>query len=281
MRWRSKLIVLLMLLLLISTLTSAALYRGISYRETLIDDLRHQVEQQEILISKLQYIGPQEINFTCPIDEAIPIEGNLKKKSAKIVAVKGADNTGTLGIVTVEIKEGRGRVLIDTNPFVEADTQYSAKTAVEVAANYTKKSLVNKDVIITFDLNDTVVLGGPSAGAAISAVTIAAIEDREIRDDVVVTGGIEPTGWISTVGGLLEKAQAASGNETTLLLVPHGGLQLRYYERVEKRERFGFFTINRVVYEPRILDLNEHMEDQGLEVKEVFTIEDVVEQMLK
>ncbi|MDY6966442.1 MAG: S16 family serine protease [Halobacteriota archaeon] len=252
------------------------------YQETVISDLRHVVEEQEILIAKLKYTNSEEINFTCPVvEEAIPVEGDLQSKSARIVAVKREDNSGSLGDVFVEVKEGKGRVLVNTNPFVEADTQHSAKIAVGVAENYTGKSLLAQDVIITFDMNDTVLLGGPSAGAAITAVTIAAIEGREIRDDVVVTGTIEPSGWVGTVGGILEKAQTASDQGMSLLLVPHGELQIKYYERVIKKERFGFFTIERVRYEPRIVDLNEYLEDQDMEVKEVFTIEDVVGYMLK
>lgn len=274
MRFRTKFIIFLMFSLMLTTLTSFYLYQE-------VNDLERVVKEQENLILNLQSKSSEELNFTCPVIEAIPVEGDLQTKSSKIVAVSGIHNSGSVGDVFIEVKGGRGRVLINTNPFIEADTQFSAKTAVEVAENYTQKSLLNKDVIVTFDMDDTVLLGGPSAGAAISAVTIAAIEDKEVRDDVIVTGTIEPSGRIGSVGGILEKAQAAYEQGTKIFLVPQGDLKIKYYERVVKRERLGFFNIQRVYYEPKELDLKEHMKEQGMEVKEVFTIEDVVENMLK
>ncbi|MFH0972233.1 MAG: hypothetical protein V1835_06760, partial [Candidatus Micrarchaeota archaeon] len=39
-----------------------------------------------------------------------------------VLAVKSDDNTGVLSYVNVEIRSGKGRVLINTNPFVEPDT---------------------------------------------------------------------------------------------------------------------------------------------------------------
>ena len=128
--------------------------------------------------------------------------------SAYVVAVTG-DSKGLVGSVDVEINPGRGRVLMDTNPFLEPDTQYSAETAAAIAEQYTGKSLDDRDVIYSFDI-DGQVLGGPSAGAAMAIATIAAIEGKDVRSDVAVTGTIEEDGSIGFVGGVLEKLQASS-----------------------------------------------------------------------
>jgi predicted S18 family serine protease len=100
--------------------------------------------------------------------------------SVNILAVKSNDNSGVLGKVNVEIDSGKGRVLMDTNPFLEPDTQFSAETAVSVAQNYTKKDLSDKDVIISFDIGGQL-LGGPSAGAAMTTAAIAAIEGKQVK----------------------------------------------------------------------------------------------------
>jgi len=201
--------------------------------------------------------------------------------SANILAVKSNDNSGVLGKVNVEIDSGKGRVLMNTNPFLEPDTQFSAETAVSVAQNYTKKDLSDKDVIISFDVSGQL-LGGPSAGAAMTVATIAAIEEKQVKKDVAVTGTIEPTGKIGDIGGVIEKAQAAANNKVKLFLVPEDELYLTYYERQIKNERIGNFIIQRVNYVPKTLDLNNYtMSELKMETKGVFSISDVVKYMLE
>ena len=123
-------------------------------------------------------------------------------------------------------------------------------------------------------------LGGPSAGAAMATVVIAAIEDRDLRDDVMVTGTIEPSGWVGSVDGVLEKAQAATEGGASTFLVPHGGSLVKFDEEVIEEERIWFFTMDRVRYESKMVDLNEYLNSSDMEVVEVFTINDVVEYML-
>ena len=65
------------------------------------------------------------------------------------------------------------------------------REAVEVAENFTNMTISNKDSIISFDINGTL-LGGPSAGAA---TTITAIEGKTVRPDAAITGTIEAGGY--------------------------------------------------------------------------------------
>src|SRR3989338_8471943 len=71
---------------------------------------------------------------------------------AHVVAVT-SDNKGLVGSVDVEINPGRGRVLMNTNPFLEPDTQFSAETAASVAETYTKRKLDDRDIIYSFDID--------------------------------------------------------------------------------------------------------------------------------
>jgi predicted S18 family serine protease len=226
-------------------------------------------------------VGNQILIPSEPTPQLNPLPVQNYSASANILAVRSNDNSGVLGKVTVEIYSGKGRVLMDTNPFLEPDTQYSAETAVNVAQNYTKKDLGDKDVIISFDIGGEL-LGGPSAGASMTAATVAAIEEKQVKEDVAVTGTIIPSGEIGVVGGLIEKAQAAADNEIKLFLVPEAELYLTYYERQVKQQRIGpGFVIQRVNYVPKKLDLNNYtMSEFGMETKGVSTVDDVVNYML-
>lgn len=202
--------------------------------------------------------------------------------SANIVAVRSTDNSGIVGLVSIEIHPGKGRVLMNTNPFVETDTQYSTETAVSIAARYTKTKLDDRDVILSFSNIPGQVVGGPSAGAAITAATIAAIEGKQVRKDVVVTGTIEHDGRIGWVGGILEKAQGSANKNISLFLVPKGQGILTYYKKEVKEQRIGYMIIQRINYIPEKIDLNDYtMSEFGMQTKEVATIDDVVKYLIE
>ena len=53
--------------------------------------------------------------------------------SANIVAAAENSNTGAIGEVKVEVVPGNGNVLVETDPFIQANTQLSATKAKQVA----------------------------------------------------------------------------------------------------------------------------------------------------
>ncbi|MDD5147999.1 MAG: hypothetical protein PHH08_00870 [Candidatus ainarchaeum sp.] len=202
--------------------------------------------------------------------------------SIDIVAVSSDGTTGSVNTATVEIQDGQGRALFSLNPFVEPDTQQSAETAKSVAEAYTKTSLSGKDVIYTIDAGNAQLVGGPSAGAALTAATIAAIEEKTINKNVEITGTINPDGSIGQIGGVLEKMSASAEKGKTLFLVPVGQGTLSYYEpRVTRQERNGF-VIERTTYVPKTLNLNDYAKQQGwnIEIKEVADISEAVRYLL-
>ena len=225
------------------------------------------IEEQHSLIARLTH----ERGFT-----RVPHSEGMS--SANIVAVRSDNHSGVIGKVYVEIKEGSGNVLINTNPFVEPTTQQSVREAVEVAEDYTRMNLTNNDVIIYFDINGTLI-GGPSAGAAIAAAAIAALEGAEVKQDVAITGSIEEDGHIGHVAAVFEKAIAAEKTGMSLFLVPEGQKKLTYYEKKTKEYHLFGITFFRVYYVPEEIDLGEYMNGK-MNVSEVSTIEDVVSYML-
>jgi uncharacterized protein len=194
--------------------------------------------------------------------------------SANIVAVRSDTRVGVIGKVYVELKDGDGDVLVNTNPFVEPDTQYSVREAVAIAENFTNINVSNKDIIVSFAINGTLI-GGPSAGAATTVATIAAMEGTQVRQDVAITGTIEEGGYIGQVGGVFDKAVAAEKDGMNLFLVPNGQKKVIYYEQqIEERNIFGF-SFTRVYYTPKEIDLGEYMEGT-MDVEEVSTIGEAV-----
>jgi uncharacterized protein len=134
--------------------------------------------------------------------------------------------SGQVSDMTIDIREGSGRVLINTNINSGGAWQNSTKMAVHVAQNLTHKDLSSKDIIFTaFSANTSVQTGsidGPSAGGAMTVLLISELEGKQINNYTVMTGAINPDGTIGKVGGVLEKAAAAGRHGAKLMLVPAG-----------------------------------------------------------
>ena len=100
------------------------------------------------------------------------VPGNLIKKQNIIpLAAVDSNNKGVIAHLNTEVRNGSGLILVNINDIL-ADylTQYSARVAAQVAANYSKISIDGLDVIYNIKANATVI-GGPSAGAASGTFT--------------------------------------------------------------------------------------------------------------
>jgi predicted S18 family serine protease len=209
---------------------------------------------------------------------------NLRMASTKIAAVDRNGN-GLLCDLSVEIRPGRGEIYVPINPLVEIDYQYAQWIAVKVAAEITEVApdgdgvgLAGADVTFYVSLPSEMagpiqIVGGPSAGAAMAVLTVAAIENVSVRADVVLTGEVQADGSIGVVGGIYPKAKAAEDGGMNIFLVPQG-------QYVEVSEARGPFVWTR--YEP-ISVLVDHAEEQGwgLEIQEVPTVEAAANLMLE
>ncbi len=218
----------------------------------------------------------QEVNKTSLKKLTPP---NITGNNTIVVEVPAVDQkgNGVPAYIAVEIKPGKGRVLVDIGSILSYyDTQNSARVAVKVAENFTGKSLENYDVIFSFKAPAPVVEGG-SAGAAMCAAVIALLEDKKIRDDVMITGTINMDGTIGPVAGILAKAKVAKDENKTTFLVPLG--QSRQVEYKEKKSCYGHgnWEFCYTEYTPVEVNIGEKL---GLNVTEVKTIEDVVKYML-
>lgn len=196
--------------------------------------------------------------------------------SMKVPAVDDKGN-GITTLLVVEVMPGTGRTLVDIdNLLFWADTQQSIRLARLVAANITGLDINNYDLIYNIHANATVI-GGESAGAAITIATIAALKNKTLNNSVMVTGTINHDGTIGPISEIIAKAVASKNSGATLFLVPL--LQSRdvVYETKEHCEKFGPTKICSIEQLPRRIDVSNQT---GIETKEVSSIKEALDYML-
>ena len=154
------------------------------------------------------------------------------------------------------------------NILTRSDTQESIRTAYEVASRLTNKSTDSID--ITYNLiADASMLQGPSAGAAFTIATIAALEDRELRQDVRITGTINNDGPIGPAGMIKEKAIGSAEDNASIMIVSLGS-SIEYIEKEYCKDYGLFKDYCQTDYIPFHID--ESID--GLKIIEARTIED-------
>jgi len=145
-----------------------------------------------------------------------------------ILAVNDGGVNGSVADLYLELRDGSGRVFLDTQPLTKIDTQVSTRYARDIACDYYDLDCTRYDFIYTIRASSSII-GGPSAGAAISALTAVAVMDVDHNENVAVTGTINSGGTIGPVGGVAAKIVAASEVVDTVL-VSYGSLQLPHNE---------------------------------------------------
>ncbi len=193
----------------------------------------------------------------------------LSESLTKLVAVDGKGN-GVLTDLSVRAVPGEGRVLVDVdNLLFWIDTQQSIQTAKRVAENYLKKRVNNVDLTYTIKVDNGSVVGGPSAGAAFAAATVAVLENKTLKEGVIITGTIEEDGNIGQVGGIIAKGKAAKEGGYEKFLIPEGEKIFTEYKREKDCERFGSIKICNINYRAVEVDVEEEIGMEVLEVKDI------------
>ncbi|MBI1972373.1 MAG: hypothetical protein HYS53_03675 [Candidatus Aenigmarchaeota archaeon] len=207
--------------------------------------------------------------------------GNLIKDKAgyatMLIPAVDEEGGGVITNLTVQVKPGAGRSLVDINElFFWVDTQNSIRTAKDVAEKFTGANLQDYDIVYSIVTNASAV-EGPSAGAAIAVATIAAIENKKLRDGIMITGTINPDGSIGKVGDVLQKAGAAKSSGAKVFLVPVGqSFQTTTgYEKTCKSYLLSKVCSSR--WAARNIDIES---SAGIEVVEVTGIKDAIIRMV-
>ena len=128
--------------------------------------------------------------------------------------------------------------------------QSSYQTAIRVAREVTRTSLVNKDILVNIKSppqEQKLIISGGSAGGAITIASIAAMEGKSPRNDVLMTGTISEDHSIGKIGAPRAKGFAAKENGAKLFLVPPGqksevgdiGIEVREVRTIEEAVKYA------------------------------------------
>lgn len=181
---------------------------------------------------------------------------------------------GSMINISMEIQPGEGRVLVQTKPLMGTVFQDAANTAVYVAQNKTGMQLSGSDVIFSIESQKEIPsVDGPSAGALMTLLVISALEKKELKNNVTLTGTIDQYGHVGAIGGVIEKAKAANESGKTLLLLPKENSQLVQYK--ESRRNIAGITIIQQV--PETIDARQYIEaNAGIKIEYVDNIDDIL-----
>jgi uncharacterized protein len=154
----------------------------------------------------------------------IPLQQPVNKTTAAIrIPAVDQSGRGVISEIVVSAMPGSGRVLTDIDSVVLwTDTQDSIRTARTAAGRFMKSDMDRYDLVYSIK-TDAGLVEGPSAGAALTLATIAAVEGIKLKPDVMITGSIDGEGNIVEATGVAEKAKAAGDAGAVMLLVPEKG----------------------------------------------------------
>ncbi|MGV8150832.1 MAG: S16 family serine protease [Candidatus Woesearchaeota archaeon] len=133
--------------------------------------------------------------------------------------INGTVSRGGVADLYLTIKPGSGRIFIDSFPVSRVDTQITMRFASELACDYLQVECNDFDFFYTIRADSSIV-GGPSAGAAATVLTVAMLDGAEIDTRTIMTGTINSGYLIGPVGGLNEKTLAAQNFGYTKAVIP-------------------------------------------------------------
>ncbi|NOR84806.1 hypothetical protein GQ473_01700 [archaeon] len=204
------------------------------------------------------------------------------RAEANMIAISENTKKAVMGKIIVEIVDGSSATLVDINPFVETDIQESATTAAEYAKTHSNRNLENKSIIYRFEVNrNTILVGGPSAGTAMAVATIAAIEDKQLKSDALVTGAITADGLIHPVGSIFEKVKGAGKHNISLFLIPSGQKETIIFEKKLVTDDILGFRIVRIKQIPTKIDVITYAkENYNMTIKEISAIDEAYNELI-
>ncbi len=134
----------------------------------------------------------------------------------------GGIERGVVGKLMVTVAyPGNGDIYVASEPLTKVDTQGVARIAVMVASVLAHKDWTKYDFFFKF-VTPSVIVGGPSAGIAMTVATYAALTGQKPLPYVAGTGTVGPDGVIGPVGGVYAKMVAAAKAGFKVIVIPKG-----------------------------------------------------------
>lgn len=197
---------------------------------------------------------------------------DTQRASMRLPAIN-RNGDGVAANLEVSVIPGSGLILQNLNRVLsKEETSQSIRTAAIVASNITGIDISNLDIIYDIYANASI-LEGPSAGAAITLVTIAALQDRQINDDVMITGTINRDGTIGPAGKIKEKALSAKMHGAKAFYVSVGASTELNYTEGEFCHVWGTNEYCQPELKTIVIDLTE---ETGIDVIEAENIRDLI-----
>jgi uncharacterized protein len=134
------------------------------------------------------------------------------------VADEGTLRGGTADLYLV-VRPGNGAIFIDSFPLTRVDTQASVRYANKIACDMLQVDCGRYDFFYTIRANSAIV-GGPSAGAAITVLTVAVLDNEPLDQETAMTGTINSGGIIGPVAGVTAKVSGARSAGISKVLIP-------------------------------------------------------------
>ncbi|MBS3175857.1 hypothetical protein J4457_01330 [Candidatus Woesearchaeota archaeon] len=206
----------------------------------------------------------------------LPSVAAIKEGDITLLAVSqypDGTEAGDVANLHLEVRQGQGRVFLDTFPLTKVGTQISMRFAQQIACKYLDMNCNKYDFIYTMKANSGIV-AGPSAGAAATVLTIAVLEGKELNKHIAMTGTINSGNFIGPVGSIKEKMDAAKQAGMTTVLIPMGD---RYFDQGAKEaNQTGLrdaAVVSIVENKERLLDLVQYGKQLQMDVLEVADVE--------
>ncbi len=221
--------------------------------------------------------SPAEISIYNSCEKEQIVVHNQRQSSIKLPAVN-RNGTGVAANLDVSIVPGSGLILLNLNRVLsKEETTNSIRMAALVASEITGIDFANIDIIYDIYANATV-LEGPSAGAAMTIATIAALEDKQVNNKVMITGTINHDGTIGPAGRIKEKAISAKENGANAFYVPPGASKEINYSEQEFCHKWGTYEYCQPELRTEVIDLSEVA---GIEIIEAERVTDILDAFLK
>jgi uncharacterized protein len=163
------------------------------------------------------------IIFSCAFTAAYSGSGQISLLTVSESA-NSTQERGGVADLYLTIKPGTGRIFIDSFPLTKVDTQITTRFATELACDFLDMDCSGLDFFYTIRARSAIV-GGPSAGAAATVLTVALLDEKKLDPGTIMTGTINSGNLIGPVSGISAKTLAAQEQGFNKALIPKWGLE--------------------------------------------------------
>ncbi len=189
-----------------------------------------------------------------------------------VTLLPNGEERGVVGKLQVTVAcPGNGQIYVASEPLTQVDTQGVARIAVLVASAIAGKTWTSCDYFFHF-ITPSVIVGGPSAGIAMTIATYAALTGQKPLPQVAGTGTVGPDAVVGPVGGVYAKMLAAAKKGYKIFVIPEGEEVVAKQVVSTLRTPFGFIQ-NITTVPVNLVKLGKKL---GIKVVPVATVYDAL-----